>query len=168
MKVAKSDCQACHPGHHKYQEMLLAGEKREGISAIPSLMFNVKTNCLACHIEDKIVKGEKVAHGSGKACAACHTEKHEAMAKEWKDKTDEELKNTKDVEKEAVDAIKNAAGKASAEKMKEAKAMFRKGREDMAIVENGGGVHNKKYSIMLLDSAMNNFEDAIDLLAEGE
>ena len=33
-------------------------------------------------------------------------------------------------------------------------------------VEFGGGVHNQKYSVMLLDNAMNNFEDAIDLLNE--
>jgi hypothetical protein len=36
----------------------------------------------------------------------------------------------------------------------------------MSLVEYGGGVHNKKYSVMLLDEAMNNFEDAIDLLSE--
>jgi hypothetical protein len=36
----------------------------------------------------------------------------------------------------------------------------------MHIVEYGGGVHNKKYSIILLDSAMDNFEDIVDLLSE--
>jgi hypothetical protein len=36
----------------------------------------------------------------------------------------------------------------------------------MNIVEYGGGVHNKKYSVILLDDAMNKFEDAIDLLAQ--
>jgi hypothetical protein len=44
--------------------------------------------------------------------------------------------------------------------------MLEKGREYMQLVEFGGGVHNQKYSIMLLDEAMNNFEDAIDLLTE--
>jgi len=32
------------------------------------------------------------------------------------------------------------------------------------IVEFGGGVHNRKYSLELLDAAMNNFEDLIELL----
>jgi hypothetical protein len=45
-------------------------------------------------------------------------------------------------------------------------AMLKEGREYMSLVEYGGGVHNKKYSVMLLDEAMNNFEDAIDLLSE--
>jgi len=86
------------------------------------------------------------------------------VAKEWKEKTDGELKGAMEVEKEAIDAIENAKGKVSKEKLKEAMGMLETGRENMRIVEYGGGVHNKKYSIMLLDSAMNNFEDAIDLL----
>jgi formate-dependent nitrite reductase cytochrome c552 subunit len=107
-------------------------------------------------------------HGTGKTCAACHTEKHEAMAKEWKDKTGEELKNAKEIEKEALDAIESAKGKVSKEKLEKAVAMLKQGQENMHIVEYGGGVHNKKYSVMLLDIAMNNFEDAVDLLSEEE
>ncbi|GBE37795.1 MAG TPA: hypothetical protein ENH01_05500 [Nitrospirae bacterium] len=166
ISVVKNDCRACHPGHHKYQEMLLAGKQRKGVAEMPALMFDVKTNCLACHVEKKVVKGEEVESGSGKACAACHTPKHEEMAKEWKDKTADELKNAEEIEKEAVDAIENAKGKISEAKLKKAKAMLKEGRKSMRIVEYGGGVHNKKYSIMLLDNAMNNFEDAIDLIGE--
>jgi hypothetical protein len=44
--------------------------------------------------------------------------------------------------------------------------MLKDGQENMRIVEYGGGVHNKKYAIVLLDTAMNNFEDLIDLLEE--
>ena len=129
-------------------------------------MFEVKTNCIGCHMDERVIKGEKVVHGSGKTCAACHTEKHEAMAKEWKDKTGEELKGAKEIEKEALDAIESAKGKAPKEKLDKAMAMLKQGQESMYIVEYGGGVHNKKYSVMLLDAAMNNFEDAIDLLGE--
>jgi hypothetical protein len=88
------------------------------------------------------------------------------MAKQWKEKVDEELKTAKEIEEEAQMAIKNAEDKQPAEKLAEARAMLVKGRESMQLVEFGGGVHNQKYSIMLLDDAMNNFEDAIDLLNE--
>jgi hypothetical protein len=164
--VARSECSTCHPDHHKYQKLMLAGKEFKNVPKTPSLMYGVKTNCLACHKGNKIVKGEEVWHGTGKTCAACHTEKHEEMAKEWKDKTGEELKNAKEVEKEALDAIENAQEKASKQKLDEAMAKLKEGREYMSLVEYGGGVHNKKYSVMLLDEAMNNFEDAIDLLAE--
>jgi hypothetical protein len=164
--AGRETCTACHPDHHKYQKILLLGEGREGIQKTPGLMTSVKTNCFGCHLEERTVKGEKVAHGSGKACAACHTEKHEGMVKQWKDQIDEELKTAKEIEKEAQVAMKNAEGEKLMEKLTEAKTMFGKGQEFMQLVEFGGGVHNQKYSIMLLDEAMNNFEDAIDLLNE--
>jgi hypothetical protein len=164
--IARSQCTACHPDHHTYQRMMLAGEAYKDVPATPGLMFRVKTNCLGCHQGNKIVKGEEVAHGSGKACAACHTEKHEAMAKEWKDKTDEELMFAKETEKELLNAIENAKGRASEKKLAEAENLLKEGRGYMHLVEYGGGVHNKKYSVMLLDEALNSFEDAIDLLGE--
>ncbi len=163
---ARERCTACHPDHHKYQKLLLLGAERDGIPKTPGLMSGVKTNCFGCHLEERNVKGEKVVHGSGKACAACHTEKHEGMAKQWKEKIEEELKTAKEIEEEVLAAIKNAEDKQLEEKLAEARAMLDKGRESMQLVEFGGGVHNQKYSVMLLDEAMNNFEDAIDLLSE--
>ncbi len=162
----RETCFVCHPDHHLYQKLLLLGERRKGVPMTSGLMYDVKTNCIGCHRDERVIKGEKVLHGSAKACAACHTEKHEAMAKEWKDKTGEELKNAKEIEKEALDAIESAKGKASEETLQKALAMLKEGQENMHIVEYGGGVHNKKYSVMLLDIAMNNFEDAIDLLSD--
>jgi hypothetical protein len=168
LDAGSQNCDTCHPEHHKYQKMLLLGEARGDVQETPGLMFYVKTNCLACHKEEKIVKGEEVIHGSGKACAACHTEKHEGMAKEWKDKTKEEMQGALEVEKEALETIKKADGKVTKKKLEQAISMVAEGRENLNIVEYGGGVHNKKYSIMLLDAAMNSFEDAIDLLSEEE
>jgi hypothetical protein len=41
-------------------------------------------------------------------------------------------------------------------------AMVAEGRENIKIVIAGGGVHNKKYSVLLLDIAMEKFENAIE------
>ncbi len=161
----RETCFICHPDHHKYQKLLLLGDKVEDVATVPGLMYDVKTNCIGCHREERLIKGEKVLHGSAKACAACHTEKHEGMVKEWKDKAKQELKDAKEIEKEALDAIKKAKGKVPAEKLEKAMAMLKEGQDNMHIVEYGGGVHNKKYSVVLLDNAMDNFEDLIDLLS---
>ena len=48
--------------------------------------------------------------------------------------------------------------------MSQAETMMAKGSELLNIVRVGNGVHNKKYSITILDSAFGNFEDTIDLL----
>jgi len=164
----RSRCASCHPDHHSFQKKLLLGDAREDIPQTPNLMLGSRTNCLGCHILEKVEKGEIVKHGTGKSCVACHTEKHDVMASNWKETTKEEVKYTKEFEEEAESVIKQAQNRVSHEKLLEAKEMFKKGQENLKIVEFGGGVHNKKYSIMLLDSAMNSFEDAIDLLNNDE
>jgi hypothetical protein len=165
--TARVNCTVCHPNHHMYQRILLTADGPEEIQKTPALMHNVATNCLGCHSEAKTVKGEIVLAGSGKSCAACHTEKHEGMPKQWMDDLKKNYDETKEVEKETLAAIKKAEDdKKPAAKVAEAKAMLKKGREFLQIVEFGGGVHNQKYSVMLLDEAFGNFADAIDLLNE--
>ena len=53
-------------------------------------------------------------------------------------------------------------------KLAEARKMLGKGRENLNIVKFGNGVHNKKYSIMLIDAAITHFEDMIEYLEEGQ
>jgi hypothetical protein len=164
--TARETCTVCHPNHHMYQRILLTADGPEGVQKTPALMHNVATNCIGCHSEAKTVKGEIVLAGSGKSCAACHTEKHEGMPKQWMDDLKTNYEETKEVEKELLAAIENAKDKKPMEKLAEAKTMLEKGREFLQIVEFGGGVHNQKYSVMLLDEAFGNFADAIDLLNE--
>ena len=47
-----------------------------------------------------------------------------------------------------------------------AQQMLAEGRANIKIVQFGNGVHNKKYSIMLLDAAISRFEELIDSLEE--
>ena len=165
---ARLDCQACHPDHHKYQKLLLDGPKRPGIPNIPGLMSAVYTNCTACHFEEKIIKGEKVAGGTGKACSSCHLPKHEGMVEEWKSKTASASKEAREIEKDAVTAIEAAKATATPEQIEEANKMMENGRENLNIVDYGGGVHNKKYSVTLIDAAMTSFEDAMEMFEEDE
>ena len=160
----RESCFICHPDHHKYQKLLLTGDTWKDIKQAPGLMYNVKTNCIGCHVDEKNINGEIVLHGSSKSCVDCHTAKHEEMVQTWKARTDNELNSAREIKKEALDAIENVRGKVPEKKLKEAMAMIEEGQGNLLIVEYGGGVHNQKYSIKLLDDAMNRFEDAIDLL----
>lgn len=166
LDTVRLNCSICHPDHHKYQKILLVGDKLQDVTQSPSLMYTVKTTCIGCHSDARLINGEKVFQGSAKTCVACHTDKHDDMVKDWQDKTKEELQYATEMAKEAEAAIGKAKGKMPEEKMKEVLAMFEKGKKYLRIVEYGGGVHNQKYSVKLLDIAMNNFEDLIDMLGE--
>ena len=44
--------------------------------------------------------------------------------------------------------------------------MLKEGQDNLRIVEYGNGVHNRKYAMMLIDSAIISFEDLIDDLEQ--
>ena len=71
------------------------------------------------------------------------------------------------MEEEARRALESARGRVVGETLSEASALYDKGLKNLHIVEFGNGVHNKKYSIMLLDAALTSFEEMVDLLQEG-
>ncbi|MFC1672679.1 NapC/NirT family cytochrome c [Pseudomonadota bacterium] len=165
----RNDCQLCHQDQHKFQKMLLTGAPVfEGAKGAPQLMDRVNTNCMACHVKKKMSQGHPVRTGSGEACVACHTNKHNKMLEDWALSVDREVKDVTEVENEALQALMDAekAG-ASPEILAEAKELITKGQKLVEVVRVGNGVHNKKYSITIIDDAFGNFEDAIDLLSSG-
>jgi hypothetical protein len=167
-QVMLDACTACHLEPHRYQRLLAAGPKRKGVSKAPDPMYKARTNCLGCHVEQKFTnKGQRVLMASGRTCVRCHTKDHDKMLKDWKTELAKEIKYTKEMEQEAVAVLAKHKAKLTKEKLAEFRKMLRQGRKDFRIVQFGNGVHNKKYSMMLLDSALTNFEDLIDELGEG-
>jgi len=161
-------CEACHLEPHRYQRLLASGPKRGEVSMTPDFMFKARTNCLGCHVEQKVTgKGAKVMTASGKTCVLCHTKDHDKMFKDWKEELVKNIKEAKEVEQEALDVLAEHKSKLTKEKLAKVNEMLRKGRDELGIVKNGNGVHNKKYSIMLIDAAIGFFEDLIDYLEEG-
>lgn len=160
-------CAACHPEPHRYQRLLAAGPKRPGVSKTPDFMYKARTNCLGCHVEKKFTaKGQMIMKASAKTCVRCHTKDHKKMLKDWKTELTDEIKYSKEIEQEALAAL--AMAKLPEPKLAEAKKMLQEGQENLNIVKFGNGVHNKKYSIMLIDAAITRFEDMIDYLEEGQ
>jgi len=46
--------------------------------------------------------------------------------------------------------------------------MLEAGRKNLNMVQFGNGVHNKKYSMFVLDAAITRFEDMLDYLEENQ
>ena len=163
------NCTACHPEPHRYQRLLAAGLKREGVFKAPSPHLIARANCLACHVEKETSdKGQRLMKASAMTCVRCHTKDHEKMLKDWNTELAKEIKSTKEVEQEALEALAEFESKLSPTKLAEARKMLEGGQENLSIVQFGNGVHNKKYAMLLIDAAITSFEDLIDYLEEGE
>jgi hypothetical protein len=129
-------------------------------------MFGSRTNCIGCHLEEKLINGEKVMHGNGQSCVSCHTEKHDQMLDRWDNEVREGLSSVEELKIESLALLKKATGKAPAESLIEANKMYAEANSNLDIVRFGNGVHNKKYSILLISEAGYIFEDLLDLLEE--
>jgi hypothetical protein len=161
----RNDCAQCHRDPHRLQMILLTGARiSENVSPTPGLMDAVKTNCTGCHTKPEHKKGQWVKTGSGETCAKCHTPDHLKMLDDWKNVLEREVGFAMETETEALEALAAAEGKLSAARLEEAKEAIATGQALLGVIRYGNGVHNKKYSIMILDEAFANFEDTIDLL----
>ncbi|MCU7808038.1 MAG: NapC/NirT family cytochrome c [Candidatus Thiodiazotropha sp. (ex Semelilucina semeliformis)] len=168
LDFVRNDCQLCHVDQHKYQKLLLAGIPVDGeTSGTPHLMFEVNTNCMACHLKKTLSRGHDVRTASGDTCAACHTDQHIQMLDDWKELLGKEVAGAEEVEAEAVDLLTELKANLDEEQLNQVEAMMAKGKELLNIVRVGNGVHNKKYAITILDGAFGNFEDTIELLEGG-
>ncbi len=166
LEPARAACAQCHEGAHEYQRILLRGAAvADGVPATPHLMEDVTTNCMGCHVEDRMARGHKVRSGSAEGCVACHGPKHRNVVKEWKDLLEGEVAALRDLDEEAAALLAEMeeAG-TDAEILDEARTLIAEGRRFTEIVAVGNGVHNKKYAMMIVDEAFGSFDDAIFLL----
>ncbi len=165
LDFVRQDCQLCHVDQHKYQKLLLAGiPVDKEISGVPHLMYEVNTNCMACHLKKTLSRGHDVRTASGDTCAACHTEQHKKMLSDWKQQLKKEVADAEELEAKATGLLAKLKDGLNPEQLSKAQAMIAKGSELINVVRVGNGVHNRKYAVTILDSAFGNFEDTIDLL----
>ncbi len=165
LDFVRQDCQLCHTDQHKYQKLLLSGTPvDEDIKGVPHLMYQVNTNCMACHLKKTMKKGHAVRTASGDTCASCHTEQHKKMLKNWKKQLEKEIKEVAEVENEVSTLLVEKQKYLTKDQIKQLEELMAKGRELVNIVRVGNGVHNKKYAITIIDGAFGKFEEAIEVL----
>ncbi len=161
----QGDCGSCHIEPHRAQTILVTGAERSGIPPIPDPMYKARTNCLACHVEKEVnPRGQTVMMASARTCVQCHTKDYEKMLGLWKRELGREVEKAVELENEALKAFEQHKGELTQEKRLEAGRMLKEGRENLGIVRFGNGVHNAKYAVALLDSAISLFKDTIGYL----
>ncbi len=156
-------CSACHADPHHYQRLLIAGAERKGVMGAPDPMHKVRADCMACHAEKTIgERGNRVMKATGKTCVACHTKDHQKMLEGWKAELARETKFAKETEQRAVEALAKKESTLTPAKLAEVRKALHEGQENLRLVLYGNGIHNRKYSMLLIDAAINKFEDLID------
>jgi hypothetical protein len=88
------------------------------------------------------------------------------MLEDWKKELKKEIEYSREILQEAVDILTDTEPKLSKTDLETAKTMLKQGQDFMDIVIHGNGVHNKKYSIMLIDAAISSFEDVMDYVED--
>jgi hypothetical protein len=82
------DCRNCHRGEHQGIVQMYIGMGGRGTSTIPSHMFQVRVQCIACHTTPSTPEGSGGLSGqtfkpSEQACVGCHGEKYRGMLQQW-------------------------------------------------------------------------------------
>lgn len=157
-----SDCRHCHPNHHSEQVALLQGVGGEGVHrAMPNAMFGSRLNCRACHTQPgSDFKGAPLVEATGQTCVACHGEDYRSLFDQWVHEIAEYQRQAEEALARVtarVDQIRAAGGDVPAG-VDEAVA---EAAHNIALVRGGNGIHNKNYSLQLLDLAVRSLDEAM-------
>ena len=161
------DCRACHQGKHQGVLRMYLGMGGHGTPMIPSHMFQVRVECVACHIVPKESEATAGLVGqtfrpSEQACVNCHGEKYRGMVGRWIDTLGR---------MQAIVAPKLALGRAALpatdgkdKKSLRARQLVTNAEYNVQFVTLGKGVHNVFYAADLLKLSNTWLDEALNLL----
>lgn len=155
-RMGELDCRTCHVGKHQGVVQMYVGMGGRGTPMIPSHMFQVRVECIACHTAPKAAEGEAALTGqtyrpSEAACVGCHGEKYRGLLGRWSST----LTRMREIVGPKVDAARRTLAAADAATPARARARKLLGDADfnLRFVAQGRGVHNVFYAADLLKLA---------------
>lgn len=162
------DCFACHRATHGGVLGLYAGTAGRGVPPAPARMFEVRVQCLACHIAPGGADPAGGAFGqtfraSDAACATCHGDRYRGLIDRWR--------TTFAAMREAV-APKARAARAAVEaaapdaKQARARALVDDAEHNLKLVALANGAHNAFYAANLVRRADGWLDEAGALLGQ--
>ena len=162
------DCRGCHQKKHRGVVEMYLGMGGHGTPMIPSHMFQVRVECVACHIAPKETEQERIGlvgqtfRPSEQACLNCHGAKYRGMLHQWTD-TLERMGAVLTPKLQAVhDAI--ARADAGSPKLARARKLTADAEYNIRFVVFARGVHNVFYAADLLKLANGWLDEAVALL----
>lgn len=168
-RTGELECQNCHQAKHRGVAQMYLGLGGRGTPMIPSHMFQVRVECVACHIVPKEAGATAAIVGqtfrpSEQACIGCHREKYRGMLQRW----DLTLGKMREIVTRKLAAPRAAL--AAADPKTRAAARARQLVDDaefnLRFVALGKGVHNVFYAADLLKLANSWLDEAQGLLGK--
>jgi hypothetical protein len=168
-RTGELECRNCHEATHQGVVRMYVGLGGRGTAMIPSHMFQVRVECVACHIVPKQEAGAARIVGqtfrpTEQACVNCHGEKYRGMLERWRDT----LARMREIVAPKLAAAQAAVGAADPKNPKLAGARKLVGDADFNVqfVALGRGVHNVFYAADLLKLSNGWADEALALLGK--
>jgi len=162
-------CNNCHLGNHQGVVRMYLGLGGHGTPMIPSHMFQVRVQCVACHTAPK--EEEERAGFVGQtfrpteqACVVCHGEKYRGMLVRWVST----LGRMQEILAPKLAAARAAVGQADPRDPKHVRArrLVEDAEFNTRFVALGKGVHNVFYAADLLKLSNGWLDEAQGLLGK--
>lgn len=152
-RTGELECRNCHQAKHQGVLRMYLGMGGRGTAMIPSHMFQVRVECVACHIAPKEADWTAAFVGqtfepSEQACINCHGEKYRGMLERW----GTTLSRMREVLAPKLSASRAALATADPKhpKLAQARRLADDAEFNIRFVELGKGVHNVFYAADLL------------------
>ncbi len=163
------ECRNCHEATHQGVLRMYVGLGGRGTPMIPSHMFQVRVECVACHIVPKQEEGAAKIVGqtfrpTEQACVNCHGEKYRGMLQRWRDT----LARMREIAASKLAAARTALETADPKnpKLPRARKLVGDGDFNVQFVALGRGVHNVFYAADLLKLSNSWADEALALLGK--
>ena len=169
-RTGELDCRGCHQSKHQGVLSMYLGVGGRGTPQIPSHMFQVRVECVACHIAPK--EAEQATAGlvgqtfrpSEQACLGCHGDKYQGMLDRW---------STTLNQMTAIVAPRVATARAALTvadpkhpRLARARRLTDDAEANLRFVTLGKGVHNVFYAADLLKLASGWADETMALLGK--
>ena len=163
------DCRQCHLGNHQGVVRMYLGLGGRGTPMIPSHMFQVRVQCVACHVTPKAAEGSAALVGqtfrpTEQACLNCHGEQYRGMLQRWVDT----LGKMRAVVEPKLVAARAALADPGLKGPRPARARTLTGdaEHNIQFVALGRGAHNVFYAADLLKLGNGWLDEALILLGK--